>query len=781
MAMLVGVIALVLGLQVNGSPAGAATGPDGQLGSGPPVHLPASAVAPQLAQVPGKPPALSPRLAPEGSLPDQQVPAAGSPNWSIEQSRDALYRNGNLSSVACTGSAWCVAVGSGAISTSQFAQQAETWNGTAWVMQAMPNPNGIFSWLTGVSCISASACTAVGTNVNNSGAYVTLAEAWNGTVWIVQAVPNPSGSYSQLNGVSCTSASACTAVGSAVNNSGITVTLAEAWNGTTWTIQTTPNPTGAIDSELDGVSCISATACTAVGNSTDGAGTATTLAEVWNGSVWTVQATPNLTGATASTLQGVSCTSATTCTAVGTSTDSVGVTLAEAWNGTVWNVQATPNPTGARASKLQGVSCTSATTCTAVGNSTDSVGVGVTLAEAWNGTDWATEKTPSRPSSSGRKLEAVSCTSVHACTAVGSATDRVGAGVTLAEAWNGVAWTVQATPDQSGYVFVNNLWGVSCSSASACMAGGNPRNTQAWNGTSWHREENPSAVLYGLSCISASTCTAVGYAENSSRQTVSVAEGWNGNAWTVQATPSPPGATGSELEGVSCTSATTCTAVGYYTTSAGTAVTLAEVWNGTAWALESIPNPSGTTGNYLEGVSCASTSACIAVGTSTTSAGTGGTLAEAWDGTAWTVQATPTSSGGFNGVSCSSPTACTAVGGYGGSTLAEAWNGTTWSVETTPNRTGSTGSFLEAVSCTSTRACTAVGTNYNKAGNLMMLAEVWKGNAWSIQSTPAPTGSFGSELNGVSCTAANVCTAVGEYYAYNVGFLTLAVGIHPAL
>ncbi|MEA2314573.1 MAG: hypothetical protein QOI03_1265, partial [Solirubrobacteraceae bacterium] len=48
---------------------------------------------------------------------------------------------------------------------------------------------------------------------------------------------------SVLSGVSCTTASACTAVGYYVNSAGTRLTLAERWNGTSWATQTTPNPT----------------------------------------------------------------------------------------------------------------------------------------------------------------------------------------------------------------------------------------------------------------------------------------------------------------------------------------------------------------------------------------------------------------------------------------------------------------------------------------------------------------------------------------------------------
>ena len=50
-----------------------------------------------------------------------------------------------------------------------------------------------------------------------------------------------------------------------MNASGTVVTLAEVRNGTSWTVQTTPNPPGATESSLYGVLCSPATACTAVG------------------------------------------------------------------------------------------------------------------------------------------------------------------------------------------------------------------------------------------------------------------------------------------------------------------------------------------------------------------------------------------------------------------------------------------------------------------------------------------------------------------------------------
>jgi hypothetical protein len=164
---------------------------------------------------------------------------------------------------------------------------AERWNGMAWVIQKTPSPSGAYdSELAGVSCTLASACTAAGDYHNSGGTRVTLAERWNGTAWVIQTTPSPSGAEgSLLKGVSCTSVSACTAVGDyATSDDGIEVMLAERWNGTAWVIQTTPSPSGSFpsfffDSELSGVSCTSASACTAAGDYATSSGIEVTLAE----------------------------------------------------------------------------------------------------------------------------------------------------------------------------------------------------------------------------------------------------------------------------------------------------------------------------------------------------------------------------------------------------------------------------------------------------------------------------------------------------------------------
>src|SRR5262249_33438896 len=82
--------------------------------------------------------------------------------------------------------------------------------------------------------------------------------------------------------------------------------------------QSSPNPSGFQLSLLSGVSCTSADSCTAAGQSqTSGQAFSSTLGEVWNGTAWTLRSTPNRPTAGRNILIGVSCGANQVCTAVG--------------------------------------------------------------------------------------------------------------------------------------------------------------------------------------------------------------------------------------------------------------------------------------------------------------------------------------------------------------------------------------------------------------------------------------------------------------------------------
>jgi hypothetical protein len=293
------------------------------------------------------------------------------------------------------------------------------------------------------------------------------------SAWSVVTSPNQGTSNNLLNGVSCASPSSCTAVGYYTSSTALQ-TLAESWNGTKWSIATSPNK-GTSTNILNGVSCASSTSCTAVGYYTNTSGTSQTLAESWNGTKWSIATSPNK-GTSNNILQGASCASPTSCTAVGYYTNtstSTFRTLAESWNGTKWSVVPSPSK-GTGNSQLQGTSCTSSSSCMAVGTYINtSTNASRTLAESWNGTKWSIVPSPNKLASYN-SLQGVSCASSSSCTAAGTGANT---SQTLAESWNGTKWAVVTSPSKG--TSVNFLFGVSCASSSSCMAVGFYDNSAA--------------------------------------------------------------------------------------------------------------------------------------------------------------------------------------------------------------------------------------------------------------------------------------------------------------
>jgi len=353
-----------------------------------------------------------------------------------------------------------------------------------------------------------------------------------------------------------------------------------------WSLQHTPDSSGRT---LLSVSCASATACAATGT-TMANGINRTVAETWHAAAWSLEPTPTIPGGTDGFLRGVSCPSAASCTAVGDySNGTANVTLAEGWNGTRWSIEPTPNPPGSRGNYLFGISCPAPRSCTAVGDFIARTGAQMTLTEHWNGSAWSIQPTPKLPGHQQGILFGVSCAAPDACTAVGLSSMPSGASRTLAEAWNGSAWSIQATPNVPG-AQLNSLAAVSCSAASACFAVGND---------------------------SASTSS-----------TLTLAEVWHESAWSIQPTPNPPGAANTYLSGVSCTSATACTASGYFVTHGRADVSVAMGWNGSSWSIQHAVRPAGAAASFLNGVSCTSAADCTAVGDYTTGAPLQAALAE---------------------------------------------------------------------------------------------------------------------------------------------------------
>src|SRR5262249_52487341 len=157
-----------------------------------------------------------------------------------------------------------------------------------------PNPGTDYNQLMGVSCTSATSCIAVGSTYTGAIGVRTLVETWNGTSWSVTYSIDPvmSDGSDQLTAVTCVTVDDCMAVGTyELGLLNAHFTLVEQWNGTAWTALGAPDPSGT-DNELNAVSCTSSTTCTAVGFYANGANLQA-LALKWNGSYWTVASTPD--------------------------------------------------------------------------------------------------------------------------------------------------------------------------------------------------------------------------------------------------------------------------------------------------------------------------------------------------------------------------------------------------------------------------------------------------------------------------------------------------------
>jgi len=333
-----------------------------------------------------------------------------------------------LVSVSCTGTS-CFGVGHYVTPGNSTAPLIERSTPSGWVIVLSPTMHTAFSELRGVSCPGTTLCFAVGLWDSTTGAK-TLIERWNGTTWSIMSSPNKPRWGGSLSGVSCSSTRDCFAVGR--YDAALVATLMEHWNGSKWTIVPSPSrkrsPMFSTPgyNDLQSVSCMSAGSCFAVGSDSDYLYTLNeTLIEQWNGSKWTIVPSPNGPGTKYSNLASVACPSAKSCYAVGDSFATKGTnpamnTLIVHWDGTSWTRVVTADRAGARRSMLLGVSCPSPTSCTAVGSNSDSTGQNfTTLTKSLTDGNWSVVSSPDPLGGSSISLDAVTCAAETTCSAVG--------------------------------------------------------------------------------------------------------------------------------------------------------------------------------------------------------------------------------------------------------------------------------------------------------------------------------------------------------------------------
>jgi hypothetical protein len=234
-----------------------------------------------------------------------------------------------------------------------------------------------------IACPARTSCFAVGSYWPTSNRQRPLVEHWNGKTWAIMTTPALADGYMTFSAIACPSAKSCFTVGSRWIN-GRETTLVEHWNGTKWATMTSANVAAAVGTQLNGVSCPNTTTCFAVGTSafaTRSYPDDPPVIERWNGSHWTIVTSPvpsddGTNANNITSLSDVKCSSATNCLTVGVSGavysqiapgGSSEHTLAEHWDGSTWTIVPNARPDASFDDAFYALTCVGAGPCFGVG------------------------------------------------------------------------------------------------------------------------------------------------------------------------------------------------------------------------------------------------------------------------------------------------------------------------------------------------------------------------------------------------------------------------------
>jgi hypothetical protein len=597
-------------------------------------------------------------------------------NWEEVSSQNLCCHDNILTGVAAVAAnnIWVVGYDYDSTLTAQTLVEHWTQSSGQFVIVTSPNVGTHDNFLQAVSARSATDIWAVGYYVNNSSTDQALIEHWDGTSWSVVPAPTLANNH-LLNGVAAIGMNNVWAVGFQLDNSNTHRTLIERWNGSVWSIVSSPNQ-GALDNDLNAISAAAANDVWAVGNHLNTSNALRTLVEHWDGTSWSVVTTPAVDNADDVVLMGVDALSNTNVWGVGNysyDNRTTSQSLAKHWDGTSWSMPSTPT-IGTNENYLKAVSALSSSDVWTVGYYNGPAG-NRTLIEHWDGTSWHVVSSPN-VGTGLNQLYGVAAISGTDAWAVGYYNNGP-ASQTLTEHWDGSAWSI--VPSLNPATSVSILTGAAAVAGNDVWAVGYYSNgtyeqtlIERWNGSAWSVVPSPNIAtnnnyLYAVSAASGGDVWAVGdYYSSPSDPEKTLMEHWNGSVWSI--VPSPNAGTDdyNYLYGVAAVSSADVWAVGYYD-SGVTGRTLIEHWNGTAWSLASSPNV-GASGNYLSAVSAASGGDVWAVGSYfSDSAHAYRSLVEHWNGTSWNVVPSPNQDGLDNdllGVDAVSGSDVWAVGTY---------------------------------------------------------------------------------------------------------------------
>ena len=324
-----------------------------------------------------------------------------------------------------------------------------------------------------------------------------------------------------------------------------------------------------------------------------------------------------------------------------------------------WTIVSAP-PTGQNA-PLRAVSAVSGTDAWAVGYHSGNTGTNVgakALIDNWNGTAWSAASVPATPGNTALLL-AVSASSATDAWAVGRTQVNKSSFEGLALRWNGTAWSVSpgfsAALSDIGGASAEGVADISPTDAyaigdSAATASG---SLVQWNGTAWSAVTLPlpanatsNTTLGAISAHGPDDVWIVGtFLDSATHQNETFSEHFNGTAWSVVPMPLVSSSNINAFylfNGIQANSPTDVWAVGDQGP-AGSAnpVTAIAHFNGTAWS--AVPSPSPGQRANLTGVTTSNAANNVwAVGSFTPAGATSPqTHTLNWNGTAWSVVASP--------------------------------------------------------------------------------------------------------------------------------------------
>jgi photosystem II stability/assembly factor-like uncharacterized protein len=395
-------------------------------------------------------------------------------------------------------------------------------------------------------------------------------------------------------------------------------------------------------------------------------------------------------------LAAVTCSTAHYCVAVGAADMGWPIVVTSNNGGDSWQMPSMPPLVSGGG--LTDVTCGALDGCVIVGSTRNDAAL---IATSQPNQTW-----DARLQGVGSNWSSISCGGLGHCVAVGNYAAMVaspkGAEV-LTSTDGGLRWVQRAAP-----AGVLALSGVDCPSVSRCyatayMPAPSRLIEDAWiaallrsddGGRTWRRESFPGTLLLSaISCPTVSICYAVGAVDSGSSPThdaiVKTVDG--GTHWLDQPVPTPVSADG--LYGISCPNARRCWAV-------GASGALATRNGGRTWWYQ--PMAGG-----FQAIACPSDQMCVAVNNGWS---VGSPIYLTLDGgRTWSGLKSPVAGPMLTGVSCPTTSECVAVGSdsKGSVVLASFDGGRDWVVQRVPQP--GTAAGYDAVACTAPRHCIVLG------------------------------------------------------------------------